>query len=88
MDFGVFQEDLKKALRKLPPELVNIIGNTLVGLVKTYHESLGEVFPALIEDLKPHLGAIAMEQAMGYLDTDGLEKSVMNVLADLGIKVG
>jgi hypothetical protein len=87
MDFEVLEKDLDKALRKLPRELTDAVGSTLVNLVKKYRVQLGDVFPLILEELKPHLGAIGMEHAMGYLDTRGLEETVMRVLGNLGIKV-
>lgn len=87
MDFGALENDLQKALGKLPKELTDVVGTTLVGLVKKYRETLGNVFPALLEELKPHLAAIGFDQAMGILDTKALEETVMRVLGNLGIKV-
>jgi hypothetical protein len=79
MDFETFRVDLTTEARKLPIELLQ----TLQRLATYFGPGLEQHLPKMIENLKPHIQTIMMEMAMGVMDKEGLERTIMGVLTDV-----
>lgn len=83
MDFEALDRDAVVALRMLPEELLRVI--PLV--VLRHKDQLGTVLPQMFEVLKPHVMAGMTEGAMGILDKDAMEATLMRALATVGVDV-
>ena len=88
MDMTSFQQDLKHEALKLPRELLETLLETFQKLAGAFGPALEGTLPGMIENMKPHLMTLFTEAAMGVLDKDEVEKTVMGVLTEvLSVKV-
>jgi hypothetical protein len=81
MDNEAFREDLEKAVRKLPKELLT----TLAAIAKNHMAELTRVLPEIVNDMRNHIQAGMVEAAMGTLDKAGLEATVRGVFLSFGV---
>lgn len=83
MDMEMFERDLERAFRRMPPKLLEQAAGTLM----EHREQVEKVFPLVVTDLMRHFGTIMMEGASGLLDKDELYAVVQRVVAKLGVKL-
>lgn len=85
MDISAMKKDLKRCLDSLPPGMIDTQG--VVRWVLKNKPNLEVLIPQIIEILKPHFMAGAMESAMGVLPTSEVEEACIEVLMSYGINV-
>ena len=83
-DLVALKTDVEKALKLLPPEVLRVLVSVAETIVVRERDALEKAFPLVLELLKPHAGAIMMEQAMGILDTKALESALMDAVKVAG----
>ena len=81
MDTDAMKDGLRKALKRLPKEVLE----TVPPILFKYAKVLDPIIPGVIDDLAPHVGAIMTEKALGVLDSDALFKAVEEVFAEFNL---
>jgi hypothetical protein len=76
MDMALLQQDVKKALDLLPPEVVKGILSVII----PHQAALARTVPLVVPLIKPHLAAGGIEQAAGMLDLAEVAGAVVPVL--------
>jgi hypothetical protein len=84
MDFDSYKDALRKTLKRLPPEIVQ----TVPALVVKHLPALERVFPAIMEDMMPHIGAASVERMTGGFDEAAVMAATEEVLHEFGIDPG
>ena len=82
MDIDRAKEDMRAALKLLPPDALARIGGVLVD----HLDGIAAVLPEIIDHLKPHLLSGMLEAGAGMLDMDALEKAWWSLADEFGWK--
>jgi hypothetical protein len=82
MDMDAYKGSLRKALARLPKEILE----TVPALVVKHMPVLEKIFPAIMEDMIPHIGAANIERMTGSFDEKGMMAATEEVLKEFGIE--
>ena len=85
MDIGAMKQDLTRCLAALPPGMIN--PRAVAEWIGKHKPNLEALIPDIIELLKPHVMAGAVESMTGTLDTDEIEHACIEVLLTFGMNI-
>lgn len=85
MDTKALQDDLRKAIKLLPPEAITKVTDLLNFAFKNM-DALKPTFPEIGALLSNHFTAAMFERATGMLNTDEIEDAMREVFMEAGIK--
>lgn len=86
MDNEAFRNDLVKILQKMPPVARDKVRD-VVSFAFANKDMLEKSLEGSMEIMMPHIGALATEKAMGYLDMKEVEQVVKDALTAVGVEI-
>lgn len=86
MDMDTVKENVKKAVKLMPPELQLDFARLFVGVEK-HMPTLSTVGPEIWDFMANDVMTVAMEFSMGTVDMDALSKAMHEAFGECGIVI-